>query len=448
MKTMLTKYCLVSLFVLVLVACKPDQKVPGVEAGSLNVSKYVAVGNSITAGFADNALYYDGQIVSYTNLLANQFKLIGGGEFKIPLLPMSSVGVGGSKNSKLTLGYKADCAGVKNLSPVGTIGDTMVFYNSVAALGPFNNMGVPGAKAITSVFKGYGNPNNGAGFYNPFFARMLAPSEYQSASMLSKAAAQHATFFSLFLGNNDVLGYASSGGTEDFITASSGIFGYDAAIDQIVDTMMASGAKQGVIANVPDVTSLPLFTTVPYNGLVLTETQAANLTAAYSQLGITFHEGANAFMIVDANAPGGRRQIKSNEFILLTVSQDMMKCGGWGSSIPLADEYVLNAAEIANVQTAVAGYNAKLRSVADAKGLAYVDVNAFMMQAKKGIVYNGVTTSATFVSGGAFSLDGVHLTPKGNALLANEFIKAINAKYGSTLPLLNVGDYKGVVFPN
>jgi hypothetical protein len=44
-------------------------------------------------------------------------------------------------------------------------------------------------------------------------------------------------------------------------------------------------------------------------------------------------------------------------------------------------------------------------------------------------------------------LDGVHLTPRGNAMLANEFIKAINLKYGSTIPQLDVTKYGGVVFP-
>jgi hypothetical protein len=41
--------------------------------------------------------------------------------------------------------------------------------------------------------------------------------------------------------------------------------------------------------------------------------------------------------------------------------------------------------------------------------------------------------SAEYVKGGAFSLDGVHPTARGYALIANKFIEAINAKYGATL---------------
>jgi hypothetical protein len=95
----------------------------------------------------------------------------------------------------------------------------------------------------------------------------------------------------------------------------------------------------------------------------------------------------------------------------------------------------------------VSAYNAKLRAVATAKGLAFVDVNQFMAQVKKGIVYNGIAINTSFVSGGAFSLDGVHLTPRGNAMLANEFIKSINATYGSTIPQVDATKYNGVTFP-
>lgn len=430
--------------------CKPDLTVPSPDKGSLDISKYVSVGNSITAGFADAALYYDGQLVSYPNLIAGQFKLMGGGDFTQPLVPAGSVGIGSSLNARSVLGYKTDCKGVTSLSPLAlsASGDISIFTTSIAAQGPFNNMGIPGAKAITTVYPGYGNPSNGLGKYNPFFTRMLNSSEYASASMLSKAAAQNPTFFSLFIGSNDVLGYSLSGGASDAITPSAGApgVGFDASIDAIINTLTASGAK-GVVGNVPDVTSIPYFTTIPYNGLTLDATQAAQLTAAYSPLGITFNAGSNPFMIQDAAAPGGVRKAKSTELILLTTPQDSLKCAGWGSQKPLGNQYVLTETEIAAIQAAVSAYNNKLKMTADAKGLAFVDVNGFLAQCKKGIVYNGIAFNATFVSGGAFSLDGVHLTPRGNAMLANEFIKAINLKYGSSVPQVDVTKYSGVLFP-
>ena len=448
MKTFCNKTLLASAAAVLLVSCKPELDVPAAGKGSMDVTKYVAIGNSISAGYADNALYYDGQLVSYPNLLAKQFQLIGGNQFKQPLVPSASLGVGSSLNARLVLAPSTDCMGVTSLAPqfAAQNGDLTILATSVAAQGPFNNLSVPGLKATTAVYPGYGDYTKGAGNYNPFFTRMVA--DPQSASVLSEAAAQAPTFFSLFLGSDDVMLYALSGGAQDAITPSAGPagFGFDASIDAIVNTLTANGAK-GVIAGLPSLDVMPYFNTVPYNGLLLDAGNAAALSAAYQPLGISFHAGNNAFMIADNNAPGGMRQITQDEHILLSVPQDSLKCAGWGSMKPIPDQYVLTGTELTAINNAITAYNNKLKSVADAKGLAYVDVNAFMANAKTGIMYNGVAMNTQFVTGGIFSLDGIHLTPLGNALLANEFIKSINNKFGSTLPKINATSYKGIMFP-
>lgn len=417
--------------------CKPKVDAPDISAGRLNVSKYVAVGNSLTAGYTDNALYYHGQLVSFPNLLSQQFALIGGGEFRQPLVDPSTPGLGASGGAHLILAPKTDCLGVTSLSPVpsATTGDLSVLTN-ISDRGPFNNMGVPGAKSITVAYPGYAS-------LNPFFGRMVAPSSASTATILGEATKQNPTFFSLFLGSNDVLLYALAGAAGDSITPTPM---FDAAMEVVVNGLIANGA-QGVMANIPDIPSIPHFTTVPYNGLVLTsEAQVKALNLAYGGL-ITFHLGQNAFVIEDTSAFKDLRQIRSDEYILLSVPQDSLKCKQWGSVKPIPNKYVLTAPEVNAVRTAIANYNNKLRSLADAKGLAFVDVNGFLAQVQKGITYNGINLSTTFVTGGAFSLDGVHLTPIGNALLANEFIKAINQTYGSTLPLIDATKYTGVKFP-
>ncbi len=448
MQNILFKTVLFTATASALVGCKPKLDVPTPSQGDINVSKYVAIGNSITAGYADGALYYQGQTVSYANLLAEQFKLVGGGEFKTPFFPESSVGCGGDGLAPLKLDYKTDCKGVNALAPVRSapLGDqAYLFGSSVAANGPFNNMGVPGAKVITTVYPGYGNTANGIGNYNPFFTRLLAPSEYATTSILDKAKSQGHTFFSCFIGNNDILGFATSGGTGggDAVTP---IANFSGAYDIIVNAMTANGEK-GILATIPDITSLPYFTTVPSQGLVLDAPTAAYLSSVYAPAGISFSAGPNGFIIQDAAAPAGFRKILPTEYLILSTPGDSIKCKGWGTAKPIPAKYVLDAGEISQIRTAVIGYNAKIKAVADAKNLAFVDVNAFLAKAKSGIAYNGINVNATFVSGGAFSLDGVHLSPRGNAMLANEFIKAINEKYSSTIPTVEVTKYAGVKFP-
>ena len=69
------------------------------------------------------------------------------------------------------------------------------------------------------------------------------------------------------------------------------------------------------------------------------------------------------------------------------------------------------------------------------------------LSSKSGIKYYGQTYTTTFVSGGAFSLDGVHLTGNGYAIVANMFIDAVNKKYHSNLRNVYPGGYPGIAIP-
>ena len=64
-----------------------------VTSGEANFSKYIALGNSLTSGFRDNALYIDGQNESYPNIIAQQMKRAGGGEFVQPLMSDNNGGM-------------------------------------------------------------------------------------------------------------------------------------------------------------------------------------------------------------------------------------------------------------------------------------------------------------------------------------------------------------------
>lgn len=454
MKHIIFKSIVIALTLSICCSCKPKITVPSPSKGNIDPTRYVSIGNSITSGYADGALYYEGQVNSYPNLIAQQLKLIGGGNFSQPLMPQSSVGVGvnpaGTVTSKYILGYATDCLGASSLMPVSFApqGDFTSLVTSIyTSQGPFNNMGVPGAKSFNIPQVGYGNMSLGLAnpTINPFFGRMA--SNQTTSSILSDALALNPTFFSVFIGNNDVLAYALGGGASDSITS---LPTFNTAINTIVSSLTASGAK-GIIGNIPDVTSIPFFTTVPWNGLTLRQGQADTLNGVVPFLGISyvFKAGNNPFVIYDAsvNTPSHARVIQQGELILLDVPLDQIKCHKMGTLIPIPNQYVLTAAEINNIKTATNSYNATIQSAAKTKGLAFVDVNAFMSQTQKGISYDGISLNAQFVTGGAFSLDGIHLNPIGNALLANEFIKSINATYNSTIPLVDVTKYRGIVFP-
>lgn len=428
-------------------ACKPTIEAPLPTKGEADFTTYVSLGNSLTAGYSDGTLYRSGQVNSYPALLAGQFKMVGGGDFKQPLLP----GEAGWPGLKRVLGYTTACDGVTSLGPVfyNAQLDTSGSINSIAAQGPYNNLGVPGIRCIDYTTAGYAYGAlllGGVGYAYRFYPNPATDRPIDIATKLN------ATFFTIWLGGNDVLSYATNGGEGNGSggtapTDISPVGAFQSVYNAVVGAMVAKGAK-GALINIPDITALPFFTTVPAKGLALTrQGQADSLNAAYAPLGIKFTVGANYFIIQDPAAPGSLRQIKDGEYILLTIPQDSIKCRGWGSIKPIPKKYVLDATEVANVLSATVTFNGIIKTAAQANNLAYVDANTYLKTLQSGIRFNGVTYTPTFVSGGAFSLDGVHLTQRGYALIANEMIRTINLKYKAQISAIDANKYNGVLFP-
>ncbi|MGE6394648.1 G-D-S-L family lipolytic protein [Chryseobacterium scophthalmum] len=446
-----------------------------VTKGEADFSKFISLGNSLTSGYRDGTLYSGGQAESFPSMIAGQMKLVGGGEFKQPLMPNN---VGGFTNLPGFPG-KLELKMVNGaLSPVANA--PAAALDNVAAGGPYQNMGVPGAKVAHLLAPGYGNAAGlSLGLANPYFVRFASST---TASVVGDALAQNPTFVSLWIGNNDVLGYATTGGDgTNPITPVDGAagVGFNSTYTALINTVFPTGTtRKGVVANIPNVTSVPFFTRVPAMPLTnLTDTQVSQLNTAYAtynaglaqakSLGaindaeyqkrlIKFTAGAvaNGAVISDKDlttVPGlpKYRQTTAKDYILLTASAVLTPQAGGGTSVPLEDKLVLTEAEAAKVLTATTAYNTTIRSLADSKGLAFVDMNAKMteLNSKSGISWNGVKYTATFVTGGTFSLDGVHLTGRGYAVVANEFIKAINMKYKSTLPQVDPNKYSGITFP-
>ncbi|MBT8295321.1 MAG: G-D-S-L family lipolytic protein, partial [Gramella sp.] len=371
----------------------------------------------------------------------------------------------------------------------------------------FNNMGVPGAKSFHLAAPGYGNVAGvQAGLANPYFARFAST---ENATVLEDALAQDPSFFSLWIGNNDVLSYATSGGTGEFQLGNPDFTSYgsnditDPAAFAAVYGQIAGALAQtadGVLLTIPDLSKAPFFTTVPNNALVIDATTAAQLTGYFqavagvltqvlmqqgasqeqavaiaSQYAITFNEGPNRFLIdvpVTQLNPLGFRQMTEEELLVLTIDQAAL-AGGYGSveftqavgeviavlqggGSPteeqvgilfgavsgIDDKDALDSEELQNIEQATASFNQSIAATAQTLGLGLVDINDVLGRLiNDGIPFDGGTVTSDFVTGGAFSLDGIHLTPRANAIVANEIIAEINATYGSNVPMADIGAY-------
>jgi len=463
------KYYIFILILATIASCKPEIDEFDAQKGSADFSEYLAVGNSLTAGFADGALYTSGQENSFPNILATQLKTVGGGDFKQPMMPTElGVGIGGTGlnpvlNTKYVLGYSTDCTGATSLGPVLADPDKSQqelageLMTSVAVQGPFNNIGVVGARSIDLLIGGYGALNH---YYGRFAENPLTD------TIIAEARKIPFTFFTLWIGNNDVLGYALNGGEDDPLDPTDEITAlptFSFAMDAIITSLTAYGAK-GAIANIPDITSIPFFTTVPYNSLQLDQANADALNQGYAQYNaaidqfqlpvpkIEFTPGYNAWIIADTSYPynllGGLRQITADELVLLSVPQDSLKCAGWGSQKPIPPQFTLIASEIEEIKVATAAFNEKIKTLSELHPVAHVDMNKLLMEvAANGIVIDGVSITSTFIQGNVFSTDGIHLTPMGYAVVANYFIDAINNTFTSSIPHANITDFDAVIYP-
>lgn len=309
-------------------------------SGSADFSKYVSVGNSLTAGFSDNALFTAGQEASFPNMLASNFALAGGGAFEIPFMAdnLGGATINGQTDAnmdgapdignRLILQFTADGPAPTPKDGVGTTEIT----NKLS--GPFNNMGIPGAKSYELLAPGYGSlAGLAVGAANPYFVRI---SSAEDATVIGDAAAQGASFFSAWAGSNDILLYATNGGSGTDRTGNIDPTSYDrnditdpgvfaSALNGILATMTAGGAD-GVIANLPDVTDIPFFTTVPFAPLDPTNPafgpQIPVLNAQFAGLNLVFQalmvperqfifseSAASAVIIKDEDLPDLSAQI-------------------------------------------------------------------------------------------------------------------------------------------
>ncbi|MFD1870812.1 SGNH/GDSL hydrolase family protein [Hymenobacter bucti] len=463
-----------------LAGCQADIDAPSASAGSADFSRYIAVGNSLTAGYADNGLYLEGQLNSYPSMLAQQFAQAGGGTFTQPLFTTAqSNGSGYLRLAGFTAaGAPITAAVTTNLAVRGGTATAPLYTKYTDAI---NNLGVPGIKLADIQTVGYGSTQG-----NPYFERITPDAAAgQTYFQRVKAEAATATFFSCWLGNNDVLGYATAGGA----VASSGITRTDTfnlKAVRIINALTASGAK-GVVSNIPDVTGIPFFTTVgpsarasfaaanvptaaPFvyttgilapgaaNTRVTTATLASIRNAAGGTLLLTLTASPYIGLY---GQPTGRywrdfyRQATGSAptgavfgGFLTALGVDTTRAFGQSVLNPFPSTLVLDPTEQANVATATTAFNSSLRAAATAKGLAFFDANAFFGSLASGTsTYNGVNNSTSFITGNLFSLDGVHPTPRGYALVANGIIRAINTTYGSTVQPVNPTNYRGVLLP-
>jgi len=478
--------------------------------GTADFTKFVAIGNSLTAGFQANALFNEGQVNSLPKIMSTQFATVGGGAFNQPdinsvngfssqpvpgfflgrLILFDPDGPTGSRTpAPFPAGFPGSaaptCPSLGSATPAlkapyNTADFPAAFAGNKAAL---NNFAVPGILLGQALTAATGNP--ASPFFNGLWARFASAPGVKT--IMDDAISANGSFFLFDLGNNDVLGYATTGASGVIPLTSQAAFNaqYNAAIGLL---LASSTTSKGVIGNIPDVTTIPFFRTVLWNAIAFKDTDAATITAvnagfvpynggiqnpafALSATEIAkrtipaFKVGSNAIVITDKTLTNltsfGVPSIRpATRFDLITLSAGgiLGTCVGGnatqinGITVGLADRFVLMPSEITEIEGRTVEFNAIIKAAADGSNgrIALADVNAAFTSLVLSRIqtYNGVSISPGFAPPtGAFSEDGVHPNSRGYAFMANIFIAAINAKFSATVPLADLSKYKGTALP-
>lgn len=370
------------------------------QTGTANFGTYVALGDSLTAGFCSGSLHQSCQAGSYPALLHRQ----------------ATGNATGFEQPRVTDPGIPAILRLASLAPLSIVPKPGLGQPANLTLArPYNNLAVPGAKVADLRSRVTDN-----GGLHDLILR-------GQGTQLQQGLALRPTFITLWIGNNDALSAATSGIVIEDVTLTS-LARFEADYRAVVTALNTSGARMA-IANIPPVTSIPFVTTLA----------PVVVNPATRQPVIV--NGSTVPLI----GPNGL--LRSTDFVLLTAQAELATGRGipaalGGSGLPLSDSSVLSAEEAAAISARVNAYNGVIRSVADQVGAAFVDASALLDRVRTGRVgVGGATYSSAFLTGGVFSYDGVHPTPFGYAYVANAFIAAINDKFGGDIEPVNLYPY-------
>jgi len=375
----------------------------------VDFTSYVALGDSLTAGFASGSLMDWYQERSYPAVLAHQAGA--------PVFEMPTIGEPGLPAILELVSLLQDGQLRPVIAPVGLIPGmpTNPLYPGI-----YNNLGIPGATLNDMIFRtGDGlNPTP----ENAMFDIILRDNTHTA---LEFAIGAQPTFATVWIGNNDVLPAVISATPIDGTTMTP-VDIFALFYNNAIGALATNTSADIVLINIPYSTETPFATSLdPF---------------------IDIPDVGRWYLVADTGV--------LTDDDLVVASAGGLIAQGYGTPFgpPLPDNlnmltqepgYVLRPDEVAAINAQIDAYNAVIADVGATYGYPVFDVNTLMTNITNGSelpLYGGIELTADFLLGGIYSYDGIHTQNIGSALLADELIQFINAEYGDTIPRVNMAD--------
>jgi lysophospholipase L1-like esterase len=377
--------------------------------------RYVALGNSITAGFQSNGINEITQQQSYAVLLARAMRA----PFYSPLLtfpgcpaPYDSIWSRfGGPLAHRTAGFSG-CALRKVVTPPP----------------PFiSNVAVPGARVVDT----YNNLTPSANQLTTFILGGLT-----QVQMMRRAGA---TFVTVWIGNNDVLGSAldtANAGNPALVTDTTL---FQTQYGDLLDSLQDAGITQAVLIGVANVTLIPYFVRgSKFFNVKFSTDSIPGPNAASKKFPANFLVNPNC-----APPAGDSVLVPFPNGAAVLAYARVTPAATVG--VDCSDVHHVSRAEMLNMVAAVTSYNNFISAQAAARGYIFIDPNALFAALPAGAIppfpnvpsdSNKVAFSAAYTTpfGTFFSFDGVHPTAAAHRLIAQTLGPAINAAYGTVIP--------------
>lgn len=411
------------------VSCIPriDAIEPDIQPTAFDATRMMVVGDGFAAGYTNGGLFPSAQENSFPNIMVQQFvqaSAVGSAfTFRQPLLP----GNGSGFLRMTTWSGGGNCPTHINLPTTTFAAGSNGWGAPVYMQGPFENVAIPALRA-SQILHADSLKNN------KYWARIVPnPQETSLISYIESFTNSSATSFILWLGTDEILEKAATGRIrpQDFPTQES----LRAQFTPLVRSLISIAESGGLVATIPNIRLFPFFSTQrdSFYDPITCQPQPIFLR---TETGLIRHVTTKDIILLSAVNILGTTLPNGNRY-------------GLSPEAPLAAQYTLDEGEIPLLMEAIDRYNiAIMEAIEPYNGkIAAINLNPMLQKLAQGMTVDGLKVSSQYLLGDVFDIEGKHFTPRGNALIANEFIRACNQSLSTKIPMANIAEREGTIYP-
>ena len=397
--------------------------------------KFVAVGDSLIIGEESACVVQRFQQRSWVTLAAG---LLGQSNFQQPFI--SELAPPPPLTGDPCLGAIFTGTSIS----VGVVSQTGTNQNAALAT-PYNNLGFNGSPRVaTFVDLKVSHPGPGRDLQNKA-ATVLRNCEgclFEGMSAVDEANSLGPDLVAFWGGANDALDAVLAGVAIEGVTLTP-VDAFAASYNEVM-AGLASPGRTVVAFNIPQ--DLPFTTTIPP---VVVNPATLQPVIVNGQPVPLLGPGDDAYPCDPAppcGLPPGTLVTLSASPLLSQGIGIPASLGGTGLPLPhgsfspgppptVSVGVVLYPDDVSAIASHIEGFNGAIAASTTAYGAVLVDANAlFARLSQHGFTLGGITVTTKYLTGGIFSYDGIHPSAIGYGIIAQEFVRALNAATGADVP--------------